>query len=244
MTVPKIIFNIWSQLWETPAGYDVVAPMANSYFAYLQKRSEILRKHLIKEFGRSIKSINESVTYTMWVTLGPSLVEGYGILLGLGTEPPLLPELKKLEDRVEEPEAWGEALTPLINVTPHLDFLRTPFIGALNRLRQDIDIAGSSLRDTVGPNLRHSYILGILYHKHPWDPPECTSAASQIIGQAARLQDPNNLKPQANILASIPESLTSKKTVFRTQQLAYRWIHQQEEYVSKIRIELGVKLNE
>jgi hypothetical protein len=244
MTSANIIFNIWSQLWETSAGYDAVAPVANSYFAYLQKRSETLRKHLTKELGRNVESTNESVTYSMWVTLGPSLVEGYRILLGLGTKPPLLPELKKLEDKLEEPEAWRDALGPLIKVRPHLKILRTPFIGALNRLQQDIDAAESSLRDSVGPNLRHSYILGILYHKHPWDPPECVSGATRIIEQAAKLQDPSNLRRQANILASMPESLAPQKIVFRAQQLAKRWIRQEEEYVSKVRIELGVKPNE
>ncbi len=138
-------------MWETKAGYDLIAPIANSYFAYLQKRSETLRKHLTKELGRNIESTNESVTYSIWVTLGPSLVKGYGILLGLGTKPPLLPELKKLEDKLEEPEAWRDVLEILIKLRSHLKFLRTPFIGALNRLQQDIDAAESSLRDTVGP---------------------------------------------------------------------------------------------
>ena len=244
MTSRDIIFNIWSQLWETPAGYDMVAPTANSYFTYLQKRSEILRKHLTKKLRKNIKSINESVTYCMWVTLGPSLVEGYGILLGLGTNHPLLTELKKLEDKVQEPEAWDEDWRPLISLARLLEIRRTPFIEALDGLRQDI--TKFSPRDIVEPNLRHSYVLGILSHKHPWDSPECTSAASQIIEQAASKRDPNSLTPQANILASMGKGLTPKEAVFRMQQqqLANKWIRQQADYLSKTRTELGVELNE
>ena len=125
--------------------------------------------------------------YVSWISLGPSLVEGFRQLQWLTNHDNIAKQLVSISSKLQEklPD-WGGSLIRSINRLRLSEGLwLNGGKGYLEWTTKVIDI----LRITKSgeyPGLSLSYLLGVINQKDPWDEPECTSAALNMISKGIK----------------------------------------------------------
>ena len=154
--------------------------------------------------------------YLGWVTLGPGLVEGGWLLRLIGQAPVNLGSLvRQVAAGPFAEELWSTA--GLQSILPAFFRFkrekgirrRDPYLG-----HRFIDSAEALIEEVSGGDedgkLTASYLLGILNARNPWDIPECTSSAVNLVLSgvgdhfyADRLRDIMSIMDEAVRAASV-----------------------------------------
>lgn len=183
------------------------------YLAYLRDKRGELEKALEKELAHP-KDLRDFVNVIAWASLGPGYVAGLFALRELNS-------LGSFAERAAgDPRVWGEMGEA--RVGPPLFFHE---VSGYPLAKRKIVVPGratipnsvkEAARELIPQDFeQRAYALGVLLEKHPWDPPECVSAAANMYWKATS----HGYDPVVEVIQEVFERDWSRSLQSRIEQL-------------------------
>jgi hypothetical protein len=187
--VSHLVANIWEELWGTSlSGLAELERLVQSYLEYLEDKLDSIESQIARR-NIHIKITPQSLDYVSFVTLGPSLVNGLTLLRKM---PKALADLflEAVRKIPQNPQNWsGLIIRQLLSEMKVLPERYKPTITETFSSFDGVTSLGIAM-EMVGQRnateLALAFLVAIIESKNWWDPPECTSAAANIIQQGFR----------------------------------------------------------